>query len=287
MAQRKGPDPKSKTPPPRNGTARRIPWIFIFWAAFLVVIFSLFLLNGDKIRKTLKDTQFIERLLSKPVADTSVQPLLPLPGDDFSAKTENPPADTAKPNGSGQPVSDEQPNPADPPPAAKPTEKPAAKPAGTAAPKPEPAKPAAQPRTKTSDRTLYFTQIDSDGIILRVKTIRSLAVSDSPMVDALKALISGPDAEEKRRDMVSLIPQGVRILNATVRGNTAYISFSEELQYNTYGVEGYAAALKQLVWTVTEFPNVRDVQILIEGRRIDYLGEGIWIGSPVSREMLN
>jgi spore germination protein GerM len=167
-----------------------------------------------------------------------------------------------------------------------------------AAPKQEPAKPsvpAAQPQpvkpsaaqTASRDRTLYFTQIDSDGAILRVKTIRSLAVSDSPMVDALGALISGPDAEEKRRGMVSLIPQGARILNATVRGSTAYISFSEEFQYNTYGVEGYAAALKQLVWTATEFPNVRDVQILIEGRRVDYLGEGIWIGSPVSREMLN
>jgi spore germination protein GerM len=72
-----------------------------------------------------------------------------------------------------------------------------------------------------------------------------------------------------------------------VRGSTAYISFSEEFQYNTFGVEGYAAQLRQIVWTVTEFTNVSDVQILIEGRRVDYLGEGIWIGSPLDRDMLN
>jgi spore germination protein GerM len=106
------------------------------------------------------------------------------------------------------------------------------------------------------------------------------------MLDVLRALLQGPSAEEQRRDLISLIPQGTRILSATVRGDTAYISFSEEFQFNTYGVEGYAAQLRQIVWTVTEFSTVTDVQILIEGRRVDYLGEGIWIGSPVNRDTL-
>jgi spore germination protein GerM len=106
------------------------------------------------------------------------------------------------------------------------------------------------------------------------------------MLDALQALMQGPSIEEQRRDLISLIPQGTRILSAVVRGDTAYISFSEEFQFNTYGVEGYAAQLRQIVWTVTEFSTVKDVQILIEGRRVDYLGEGIWIGSPVNRDTL-
>jgi spore germination protein GerM len=103
-------------------------------------------------------------------------------------------------------------------------------------------------------------------------------------MDALGALLAGPTAEEQRRELRSFIPEGTRILSATVRGGTAYISFSEEFQYNTYGVEGYAAQLRQIVWTATEFANVTDVQILIEGRRVDYLGEGIWIGSPLGRD---
>jgi spore germination protein GerM len=106
------------------------------------------------------------------------------------------------------------------------------------------------------------------------------------MLDVLQSLLQGPSAEERHRGLISLIPQGTRIINATVRGETAYINFSEEFQYNTYGVEGYAAQLKQVVWTATEFSNVKDVQILIEGRRVDYLGESVWIGSPLSRDML-
>jgi spore germination protein GerM len=86
--------------------------------------------------------------------------------------------------------------------------------------------------------------------------------------------------------MISLIPSGVKVLSAAVRGATAYINFSEEFQFNSYGAEGYAAQLRQIVWTVTEFPTVQEVQVLIEGRRTDYLGEGIWIGSPINREML-
>jgi spore germination protein GerM len=85
---------------------------------------------------------------------------------------------------------------------------------------------------------------------------------------------------------MSLIPEGTRILSAVVRGSTAYISLSDDIMYNAYGADGYAAALREIVWTATEFPNVKDVQILIDGRRVDYLGEGIWIGSPVNRTSL-
>jgi spore germination protein GerM len=139
---------------------------------------------------------------------------------------------------------------------------------------------------ETRERGVYFTRIDRDGTILRTKASRKIAVSDSPMLDSLKALLSGPTMEEQRQGLMSLIPKDTRILSATVRGNTAYISFSEDFLYNTYGVEGYAAQLRQIVWTLTEFPNINDVQILIEGRRIDYLGEGIWIGSPVNRDSI-
>ena len=102
-------------------------------------------------------------------------------------------------------------------------------------------------------------------------------------MDSLNSLLAGPNADEKRRGLMSLIPANTKIISATVRGNTAYINFNDEFLFNTYGVEGYAAQIRQIVWTATEFSNVSDVQILIEGRRIDYLGEGIWIGSPLSR----
>jgi hypothetical protein len=134
------------------------------------------------------------------------------------------------------------------------------------------------------ERAVYFTQVDRDGMILRTKVIRRLPASGSPLLDTLQALLAGPNAEEQNRGLITLIPEGTRLLSAAVRGSTAYLSFSEDFQYNTYGIEGYVAQLRQLIWTTMEFSNIKDVQILIEGRRVDFLGESIWIGSPVNRD---
>jgi len=137
---------------------------------------------------------------------------------------------------------------------------------------------------QTRERAVYFTQIDKDGQILQSRVTRRITVSETPMQDVLNAILAGPSADELNRGILNLIPQNTRLLSATVRGNTAYISFNENFLFNTFGGEGYVAQLRQIVWTVTEFPNVNDVQILVEGRRLDYLGEGIWIGSPISRQ---
>jgi hypothetical protein len=308
MVSRKGrapkaPDKKTMYSGPKKGGGRK-PWALIFWAVFFLVIFVLFLVNRDQIRQTLKDTQFVDRLLNRQVTDTAVEPLpAPDQAGDFS-EAEEPAAPeplqvqlepaVAQPAG---PAVETEPAPRDtrsPPPESRlplPASQPSVAPAPVAS-KPSPQTPPAapsgtsqQPQTAFRERNLYFIQVDTDGLILRTRVTRQFPVSDSPLLDVIEALINGPSAEEQSQGLISLIPRGTKILNLTVRGSTAYISFSEDFQFITSGVEGYAGALRQVVWTATEFSNIRDVQILIEGRRVDYLGEVIWIGSPVSRDM--
>jgi hypothetical protein len=269
-----------KAPNSRKPGSKK-PAAYIFWAAFFVIIIGLFLVNGELIRRTLRNTQFMERLFDKPEAP-DIEPVSPdVPPDQGPVEPVRP-SGTPEPEEtvpSAPPVSreTEAPRITQPPPEAADGAPPVADPV-PAAERPEAA--------NRRERTLYFVRLDRDGTIVRTQVRRTLPASDSPMLDVLRALLQGPSAEEQRRDLISLIPQGTRILSATVRGDTAYISFSEEFQFNTYGVEGYAAQLRQIVWTVTEFSTVKDVQILIEGRRVDYLGEGIWIGSPVDRDTL-
>ena len=325
MAVRKGAGtkaPAKNTPIPAKGRAEKktssagkgFSWTVLFWLAFAIFIIGLFLFNRETIsssiqsirneitaRKTLQG----ENPVSAPAP--SVQPVT-APEAKPSTTTVSPaPAANRSPS---QPAPASRQAPASPP-AAQPASPARSSPAESRSPtenrSPAPAQPAvqqsSQPAQQTAspaarntevvrgtaelrERALYFTQVDRGGSILRIKVNRKIPVSDSPMTDVIQALIAGPSTDEKRRDLMSLIPPDTRILSATVRGETAYISFSEEFQYNTYGVEGYAAQLRQIVYTVTEFSNIRYVQILIEGRRVDYLGEGIWIGSPLSREIL-
>jgi hypothetical protein len=145
-------------------------------------------------------------------------------------------------------------------------------------PPPEPA-----PETRRT-RGIYFMQSSAGGEELHLAKIsRSLRASDTPLFDSISALLDGPTDAEQDADFLSLIPPGTRIIEAVIRGNTAYLNFSEEFQYNSFGREGFASQIRQIVWTATEFPSVHDVQFLIEGKRIDYISEGIMIGSPIGR----
>jgi spore germination protein GerM len=249
--------------------------VWLFWFAFFVAILLLFIINRKTIRKTLDETGFIDRVTGR---DTEISPK-PSPAPEtpdaliLSPENETPPPalPSEEPDNSGTaaPV-------AEPPPAAE-SVKPQPQPTGV--------KPATNtPAPKSVERFIYFIKFDEEtGNSLRTRVSRTLPLTDSPLRDTLNALLHGPTAAEKNQKLLSLIPPGTRILSAQIRGSTAYINFSEAFQFNAYSTEGYAAQLQQLVWTITEFPNIADVQFLIEGRVVDYLGESIQIGSPLSR----
>ena len=157
---------------------------------------------------------------------------------------------------------------------------------------PQMALPPVERPVETRERGVFFVQVENDGADLFLTRVnRTFRASDTPLMDSLNALLAGPTAEESARGMVSFIPPGTRILSVQVRGHsagdtrwdTAYINFNEYFQFNTSGSEGFNSQIQQIVWTVTEFANVQDVQILIEGSRVDFLHGGIRIGSPIGR----
>jgi len=267
----------------------------LIWLVLLIAVLILFVVKWDAIRKTLESTRFIEA-----VSTTDGRDGEPVTGDGSAE-----PADPPKP----APVEPAKPTPAPatsapaPAPVVQPVEAQPVTPAPTTAPTttpkpvapaPKPAAPAAtSPATSTTPAeqvrqtriaTLYFIRVEDDGTISRHEVKRTVPASDSPMSDALAALLQGPNADEISRSLVSLIPAGTRLISAQVRGSTAYLNFSEDFMYNKYGIEGYAGQLKQVVYTATGYSTVKDVQILIEGQTRDYLGgEGVYIGKPLSR----
>ena len=247
----------------------------LFWMVFLIVILLLFIINLPLIRNTLQSTRLIERLTDSPV-EAVPKAEAPPPAGEESPATQifvAPPLPAAEqalaepPDAAPDSAVSGQTNPPDPPETVR--------------------APVEDPRPAVRERVIYFVKIDNSGMVLTSPVKRQVFVSDSPMLDALNLLLQGPTGTEENQGLASLIPDGVRIQNAHVTGSTAVISFNENFMFNGYGAEGYIAQLRQIVWTATEFPNVRDVQILIEGRRIDFLGESIRIGRPISRADLS
>lgn len=131
---------------------------------------------------------------------------------------------------------------------------------------------------------LYFVMIEGDGSVVRKEITREIDKTQTPLTTALKALIQGPTIGELEKGIMSLIPEGTKLLSASITGKTAFLNFSEEFLYNKYGVEGYLGQLMQIVYTATSFSSIETVQFLINGQKENYLGgEGVWIGSPLPR----
>jgi len=241
-----------------------------FWMLFFILLIIVFF--------TLKSTLpplFAKKNITAPTTEQIEEVPIPAPAVPLAEK---PPVD--KP--ASPPPARPQPSPAEPKTPAPSEQKPAVPPAQPPQPpRPVSSLPIEKP-IETRDRGIFFME-EKGADLLLTKVNRSLRISSSPLIDCLNALLAGPTAEEQRRGLVSFIPPNTRVISAMVRGDTAYLDFNEEFQYNTFGREGSIAQLRQIVWTATEFPNVLDVQILIEGKRVDFLSEGVMIGSPLKR----
>ncbi|MDR2517584.1 MAG: GerMN domain-containing protein [Spirochaetaceae bacterium] len=267
--------------------AGRVPAKYLFWLAFFLLMTGLFLVNWKHIQRTLAAAGLLE-------APGRTEDAAPAPPEG-PARTPDPVPEVPRAPAASPAPRTVEPEPQPAPVAAPPVISPP--PPGIPEPGPEPVREsgaarresAGQPPARAEDpptarRSIYFIRVERDGSITQSQVTRNLPVSDSPLLDALNALMSGPTGEERRAGLLSMIPEGSRVLGAWVRDATAFINFSEEFQFNPYGVEGWAAQLRQIVWTATEFSTVKNVQVLIEGQRHDYLGEGIRIGSPVRRD---
>lgn len=144
--------------------------------------------------------------------------------------------------------------------------------------------PVETPKAKT-DLTLCFVTIDANGSVSRKMVTRSVAKTDSPLTEAIRQVLAGPlSMNSSEKDCMSLIPEGSRLLGASVKDGVAYLNFNEAFQINNMGAEGYDAQLMQIVYTATAFSTVKSVQFLFDGEKMDFFGgDGRWVGSPLSR----
>jgi spore germination protein GerM len=274
----------------------------LFWIAFILLIIVLFFFNKKNIADlldktgasaffsgkgvTAEQTADGKTTIVAPINTTDTPDLVANETGDGSKEPESAPQKTDKPAKDEKSVSQTSPKTAEKPKETSPVTvapKPAKKPAEPTT-KPTP-KPAAEKSVPTRKATLFFVVIDADGSVVRKEVTREIPQTDSPLTETLQALLKGPTPAESGKGYRSLIPQGSRLLSANVKNGVATLNLSEEFQFNQYGIEGYLGQLSEIVFTATAFSTVKSVQFLIDGQRREYLGaEGVWIGTPLSRD---
>ena len=77
---------------------------------------------------------------------------------------------------------------------------------------------------------LFFVAVDEEGDIELQGVVRAVPYDDSPLRDTLTTLLDGQAASEINGGLLTMIPSGVRLRNVYVRGNTAFVDFSDEFR---------------------------------------------------------
>lgn len=125
--------------------------------------------------------------------------------------------------------------------------------------------------------TLYFADSQAEKVWSEV---RNVPVYDARTAwAALQALIDGPETAGYFRT----IPEGTVVLDLTIANGVCTVNFSREFIDNHWGGSaGEMMTLASIVNTLTEFPSIQKVMILVEGRSGETLGN-ILLDQPLER----
>jgi Sporulation and spore germination/Immunoglobulin-like domain of bacterial spore germination len=96
---------------------------------------------------------------------------------------------------------------------------------------------------------------------------------------ALQALLSDPEVE----GVGSAIPRDTTFLGLRIEDGVAYADLSSEFESGG-GSLSQRLRVAQVVYTLTQFPTVKGVRFLLDGRPVDVIGgEGVIVDHPVTR----
>ena len=250
-----------------------------FWLAFAIIIIICFLIAKGKIASVLKETNFFNEVVgTEPTIITELVNNHATEPSSSSNKTKDPVIQLQLPEEIEQDEAELVERSEVTQKSEKNTEK-SKEQVKTEVTKKEPVE-----QVQLMKLNLCYVMIDSDGSVIRKEVIKEFPKNSSPLTTAINTILSGPSADEVEKGYMSLIPEGTKLLGARVANKTATLNFNENFSFNRYGVQGYLGQLMQIVYTATSFSTIDNVQFLIEGQKLEYLGgEGVWIGSPLSR----
>jgi lipoprotein-anchoring transpeptidase ErfK/SrfK len=86
----------------------------------------------------------------------------------------------------------------------------------------------------------------------------------STLAQALNGLLFGPTSAERKREITTQVPAGTPLRGVSVQGRVATVDLGEKFATGTRA-ESLTARVAQVVLTVTRFPNIRSVRLLVKG----------------------
>lgn len=145
--------------------------------------------------------------------------------------------------------------------------------------KPTP-KPAVTQEVKQISFVVYRAAADGSEKLLPEK----LSMEDNGKSLAENALIALVTTKPQDAKMDDVVPIGTKVRSLKIdKDGTAYADFSKELAKKGQGSYGELMLCYAITNTLTEFPEIKRVQILIEGKKVITLSGHMDIEDPLTR----
>lgn len=144
----------------------------------------------------------------------------------------------------------------------------------------EPASGEKKTGTAAKEITIKVYYPNDDGTKLIAVSRKVTTGQDDPYTAAMRSLLSGT----KEKGQTTIIPKQAKLQSVKVENGTASVSFSKELAKNFVGGStGEEMLVGSIVDTLTEFPEVKRVRILIDGKSIESLSGHMDLTQPLTR----
>ena len=125
---------------------------------------------------------------------------------------------------------------------------------------------------------VYYPRNDGTGLIAVSRKVNT--EKDDKYTAAMKSLLTGT----KEKGQTNVIPKKAKLRSVTVKDGVASVDFSKELEQNfSGGSTGEEMLIGSIVNTLTDFPEVQKVQILIEGASVETLSGHMDLSEPLTR----
>lgn len=134
-----------------------------------------------------------------------------------------------------------------------------------------------QPTKEKVEITLYFG--DDQAMYLKPEK-RSVEKGGKPMAQLfVEELIKGPQVKGLNRT----IPAETKLLSLEIVDGVAFVNFSKEMKTKHWGGSaGEAMTSQSVVQTLTQLPDIKKVQFLIEGEKEEAIWGHGYTGEPIS-----
>ena len=148
--------------------------------------------------------------------------------------------------------------------------------------KKEPAQPVQPPKQEIKQQSFIVYRASADGSEKLLP--EKFTINDNGKSVAENALIALVSTKPQNARMEDVIPIGTKVLSLKVDDKgTAYADFSKELCKHGQGSYGEMMLCYVITNTLTEFPEIKRVQILIEGKKVTTISGQMDLEEPLLR----